>query len=237
MLRNIWDMLLYEPLANALAFLVNIIPGGDVGLAVIILTILVKILLFPLTQGAIEGQAKMARMGPELSAIKKSGKSKEEQAKLTFEIYKKHKANPFAGCLSILIQIPILLALYFVFLKGLDFSQETLYSFVSVPDQINTMFLGLVDITKKSLPLAILAGISQYAQAHIMPKPQSQGDAFADSFSKSMHIQMKYFFPLLITVFSYSLAGAVAVYWITSNIFSTFQQIYAKKKKSIEIPS
>src|SRR5260221_14464673 len=113
MIGNIWNIILYHPLINALALLVSIIPGGDVGIAVIILTILVKIILFPLSQRSIESQAQMSILAPELNKIKTSGASKEEQAKLTFELYKQHKTNPFSGCLLVLVQIPIIFALYY----------------------------------------------------------------------------------------------------------------------------
>src|SRR3989344_3694157 len=126
MFHQIWDVVLYGPLLNAMAFLVSIIPGGDVGIAVIILTILVKIILFPLSQKSIESQAAMTLLAPELNKIKNSGASKEEQAKQTFELYKKHKVNPFSGCFLVLIQIPIIFALYFVFYKGIDFQSATL---------------------------------------------------------------------------------------------------------------
>src|SRR5689334_12417567 len=108
----LWNLLLYRPLLNALAFLVSVIPGGDVGLAVIALTIIVKVILFPLSQKSIESQAEMNILTPELNKIKASGASKEEQARLTFELYKAHKTNPFSGCLLVLIQIPIIFALY-----------------------------------------------------------------------------------------------------------------------------
>ena len=84
MLGDIWNLLLYKPLLNVLALLVSIVPGGDVGLAIIILTLLVKIALYPLSQRSIESQAKMNLLAPELKKIKESGKSKEEQARPTF---------------------------------------------------------------------------------------------------------------------------------------------------------
>ena len=115
MLHNIWDAVLYNPLVNILAFLVSIVPNGDVGIAIVVLTILVKFALFPLSQRSIESQAKMALLAPELNKIKESGASKEEQAKKTFELYKLHKTNPFSGCLLVLIQIPIIFALYYFF--------------------------------------------------------------------------------------------------------------------------
>jgi len=164
MLSNIWDALLYKPLINALAFLISNIPGGDVGLAVVILTILVKLILFPLSQKSIESQVAMTTLSPELNKIKMSGASKEEQAKLTFELYKKHKTNPFSGCLLLLIQIPIIFALYYVFYKGINFDSGLLYSFIEVPEHMNMTFLGVLDIGGKSIFLAILAGISQYLQ-------------------------------------------------------------------------
>jgi YidC/Oxa1 family membrane protein insertase len=131
----LWNTFLYGPLLNALAFLVYIIPGGDVGIAVILLTIFVKTVLFPLSQRSIEIQIKMNLLAPELKRIKDSGASKEEQAKQTFELYKQHKANPFSGCLLIIIQIPIIFALYYVFLKGINL-QSGLYSFIHAPEHI-----------------------------------------------------------------------------------------------------
>lgn len=237
MISNIWNTVLYEPLVNALAFLVSIIPGGDVGIAVIILTIIVKIVLYPLSQKSIESQAQMSILSPELNKIKTSGASKEEQARLTFELYKIHKTNPFSGCLLVLIQIPIIFALYYVFLKGIRFENGLLYSFIHIPENINMMFLGVVDITQKSIVLAVLAGVSQYLQAHFMPKPapstpaNSSTPSFQDSFAKSMSMQMKYVFPFVVAFIAYGISGAVALYWITSNLFMVGQQIYVKKKE------
>ncbi|OGI95510.1 hypothetical protein A2917_03065 [Candidatus Nomurabacteria bacterium RIFCSPLOWO2_01_FULL_42_17] len=233
MIHDIWNALLYKPLINALAFLVSIIPGGDVGLAVILLTIFVKIVLFPFSQKAIKNQAAMSMMAPELDKIKKSGVSKEEQAKLTFELYKKHKTNPFSGCLLVLIQIPIIFALYYVFFKGINFESGLLYSFVQVPEKMNMIFLGLIDLSQKSVILAILAGVSQYLQAHFMPKPRTAPGAapnsFAENLGRSMQTQMKYVFPFLVAWIAYSISGAVALYWIVSNIFAVGQQIYVNK--------
>lgn len=233
MIHTLWDTVLYHPLLNAMAFLVSIIPGGDMGIAIIILTILVKLIIFPLSQRSIESQAKMNLIAPEINKIKQSGKSQEEQARLTFELYKKHKTNPFSGCLMVLIQIPIIFALYFVFSRGLKLDPSTLYSFVPAPEHLNTMFLGLIDITQKSALLAVLAGITQYFQAKLMPHPPGSGKegSFAESFTKGMHIQMKYVFPVMMAFIAYSISGVVALYFITSNIFAIGQQIYVDKKR------
>ncbi len=174
----------------------------------------------------------MQKLAPEIEKIKKSKKSKEEQARETFELYKQHKVNPFSGCLLVLIQIPIIFALYYVFLKGINFS-GSLYSFIEVPPNINLNFLGLVDIGQKSLVLAIIAGVTQFFQAHFMPKaPESlsQNPTFAESLSKNMRVQMKYVFPFVVAFIAYGISGAVALYWATSNTFAIFQQIYFNKK-------
>lgn len=233
MLTNIWTALLYKPLLNVLAFLVSIMPGGDLGLAVVILTIIVKIALSPLSRKSIESQRKMNLLAPEMDKIKKSGKNKEEQAKLTFELYKKHKTNPFSGCLLIIIQIPIIFALYYVFYKGIKFDEGLLYSFIKTPENVSMHFLGILNIGQKSLILAILAGVSQYFQAHYMPKPpkkETDPNSFQDNFAKSMQLQMKYIFPFMVAFIAYSVSGAVALYWITSNIYSIGQQIKINKK-------
>jgi YidC/Oxa1 family membrane protein insertase len=235
MLSNIWNAVLYKPLLNALAFLVSIVPGGDIGVAVIVLTIFVKVVLFPFSQRLIESQTKMNLMAPELKKIKESGASKEEQAKQTFELYKHHKTNPFSGCLLVFIQIPIIFALYYVFMKGINLDSALLYPFIKVPEHINLIFLGILDVSKNgSIVLALLAGISQYLQAYLMPKPavsNTGSNSFQDNMTKSMQTQMKYILPIFIAFIAYRVSGAVALYWITSNIFAIGQQIYANHKK------
>lgn len=236
MLHSLWNAIIYKPLVNILAVLIAIVPGGDLGIAVIILTILVKLILFPLSKRSIVSQAKMSLLTPELNKIKKSGASREEQARMTFDLYKKNKTNPFSGCLLVLIQIPIIFALYYVFLNELKFDNGLLYSFVKTPEHINTLFLGLIDIGEKNIwLLAILAGVSQYFQAHFMPKSTSPvgGNSFQENFAKSMQIQMKYVFPFLVAFIAYSVSGAVALYWITSNVFTIFQQIHINKRKDL----
>ncbi len=232
MLSNIWNTLLYKPLVNALAFLVSVVPGGDIGIAVIVLTILVKFLLLPLSQHQLRNQMAMNILAPELEKIKKSGDNKEEQARKTFELYKKHKTNPFSGCLAVIPTLLVIIALYTVFIKELNFSDGILYSFVGIPEKINMLFLGLVDLSKASLVLAVLAGLSQYAQAYFMPQPpksSSKNDSFQASFSKSMNVQMKYIFPFIIAFIAYKYLGVVALYLITSNLFTVGQQIFVEK--------
>lgn len=226
----------YDPLHNALIFLTSVVPGGDVGIAVIILTVAVKLILFPLSKRSIHSQAKLRELEPEMKKIKEKYKNKEEQARKTFELYKVHKINPFSGCLLILIQLPVIIALYYVFFKGLSFAEGTLYSFVQIPETLNMNFLGLVNMQEKSLILAILAGVSQFIQARLMmPKSKEnsvgsgKGD-FQENLKKSMQFQMRYILPVFIAVIAYQISSAVALYWVTSNTFQIGQEIFMKRK-------
>jgi len=230
MLHILWNTLLYQPLLNALAFLVSVLPGADLGFAIIILTILVKLILFPLSQKALENQAAMNLLTPELEKVKQSGKSKEEQAVLTFELYKKHKVNPLSGCLVMIPTLIIIIALYRVFYLGINFDPKLLYSFVHVPIHVSMAFFG-IDIGKKSMILAVLTDISQYFQAYFMPKPKTSanGNSFQDSLARSMNMQMKYILPFFIGFVAYVGSGVVALYFITSNIFAIGQQVYVRR--------
>ncbi len=235
MLHTIWNTLLYRPLYNTLVFLTNLVPGKDIGIALILLTVLVKIILFPLTKKSFKSQLELKKLEPELARIKKEFPNKDEQAKKTFALYKEHGVNPFSGCLVVLIQIPIIFALYFLFLKGLNFDQGTLYSFVHLPNTINTNFLGFINMRNPSWIIAILAGASQYLQMAVSmgkvtrPLPTDKHD-FKSQLAYSMNVQMKYVLPLLIIVISWKISSAVALYWVVSNIVTTIQQVMIKRK-------
>jgi YidC/Oxa1 family membrane protein insertase len=227
-MQTLWNTFLYEPIYNSLVFIAQHVAFQDVGLAVVILTIIIRFILLPLSKKGIVSQYKMRMLQPKLDAIKARGLSKEEEAKEQFALYKSEKINPFSGCLYLLIQLPILFALYFAFMKGID--QPThLYSFLNTEGLKNT-FLGLIDITKPFIPFAILAGVTQAIQAFLMPKPPvSTNGGFQAQFAKSLAVQTKYVLPLIIIIISAKLASAVALYWIITNIFSIVQELYFRK--------
>ena len=173
----------------------------------------------------------MKEVEPTLTAIREKHKDRETQAKKTMELYQEHKVNPFGGCLTLLIQIPIIFALYWVFFKGIGMNSDILYSFVSFPEVFNTDFFG-INLEKGSVILAVLAGLSQFVQAHFsMPKPApvSGERTFKDELARSMNIQMRYFLPVLIAVISIKIPSAVALYWVTSNIFSVGQELFIRR--------
>ena len=223
-----------EPLYNALVFLVSIMPGGDVGFSIIILTILVKLLLSPLHKKSIKGQFELKKLEPKINEIKKNFPDKQEQAKKTFELYKEHKISPLSGCLPVLIQLPIILALYRLFLSGFDLNAHEIYSFISRPDVFNMNFLGLIPLSEKNLIFAIIAGITQFLQARFSASRVSVSDNKDDSFqanmSKMMSKQMQYVLPVFVAIISYQISAAIALYWSVNNIFTTIQEIMIHKK-------
>ncbi len=232
MLHTLFTAAFYRPLYNLLLGFISIMPNGDVGLAVILLTILVKLVLFPLTQKSIYSQIEMKALEPEIAAIKEKTSDKAEQSRLTYALYKEKKVNPFSSCLLILIQLPVIIALYWVFLKGLGTGTVSPYHFVHAPDVLNMKFLGLFDIAKRSIVLAIVAGITQYFQGYLAQGRQSKpsGEGMAGQFAKTMQTQMLYVLPVMIIIIAYRVSAAVALYWITSNLFTIGQELYTRRK-------
>lgn len=245
---GIFFNLLTKPLYNGLIFLIDYIPDYlGVGFAVILFTVLVKLVLFPLSKKSIQTQVKMKQSEKELEAVKDKYKdNKQEQARQIMEFYKNKGINPFSGIFLIFIQIPIVYALYIIFLKG-GFSNvdvANLYSFISPPSpDINMSFLWLAeDISQKSYILAFLAAASQYFQiAYSIPSiKQKEGPkTFKDDLARSMSLQMKYIFPVMVFFIAYKLSGTIAIYWITSNIFALVQEIVVRRKvlKELKISS
>jgi YidC/Oxa1 family membrane protein insertase len=228
---TLWNIFIYNPIYNLLIFIAQHVTMQDVGLAVIVLTIIIRLALFPLSKKSIVGQYKMRALEPKLQALKNKGLSKEEEAKETFALYKQENINPFSGFLYLLIQLPILLALYFSFSRGVS-QPHHLYSFLNT-DNLKNTFLGLIDITKPFLLLAILAGITQAIQAFLAPQPTPpgrQGDNnMQNQFAQSLAVQTKYILPLIIIFIASRLASAVALYWTVANLFSILQELYLRK--------
>jgi YidC/Oxa1 family membrane protein insertase len=225
-----WNTFIYQPIYNALIFIAQHVALQDVGLAVVILTILIRLVLYPLSKKSIASQYKMKALEPKIQAIKAQNLPKEEEARKTFELYKTEKINPFSGCLYLLIQIPILFALYRVFMHGI-YQPDSLYAALST-EGLSNYFLGLVDITKPFLLFAILAGVTQALQAFLAPKPMVGGadeKGFQAQFAKSMSVQTRYVLPVLIIFIAAKLAAAVALYWTVANLFSIGQELYFRK--------
>ena len=235
-----YNTLIFQPFYNGFIFLMNLFPFFDAGVIIIIFTIIIKIIILPLSIKASKAQIEMKKTEKDLAVIKEKHKDdKNEQTKKIMEYYKEKGINPLAGIFILIIQLPILIGLYQVFIKsGLpEINKILLYSFVGVPVSVNMVFLGLIDISSKNIWLAVIAGVTTYFQIHHTTKTQNSqvGTDKQSEFAAAMATQMKYVFPVLMTFISYSVSSAIAIYFITSNLFAIAQEIYIKKKYHKEI--
>lgn len=231
MISAVFNEIFYRPLFNALVFLTGVLPFHDLGLAVILLTVGVRLILFPLTHKATKTQNQMKMLEPELKKIKNDIKDRQEQARLTMELYKQHGINPFSGIFLIFLQLPILIALYLVFREDLAANMNYLYSFVSFPETIHTNFFGFIELGKRSILLAALAGLSQFLQMKLAQPPKSlSAKKEGPDFAKMMSLQMTYMMPVFIFIIAIRFPAAVSLYWTTINIFATVHEGIVRKK-------
>lgn len=237
-----WNEFLYRPIYNILILIYDLLPYKDVGLAIIIVTVLMRLLLLPLSWSATKSQRLMQSLAPELDKIKEKYKdNQQELSKATMEFYKQHGINPLSSCLPLLIQLPILIALYQVLSHGLTNNQyDLLYSFVPQPDSFNQMFLGFIDLTKPFYPLAIVAGIAQFFQSYLMKplakakkpveKKKDNNKLFnAEDFSSAMSWQFTFMMPIMTVFIAWNLFAGLPLYWVTTTLFSVVQQIITNK--------
>ncbi len=229
---NIFHEGLYRPLFNLLIWLYDVIPGAELGFAIIALTLIVKLALWPLTHASLKSQKALQDLQPKLDALKAEHKDdKEKLAKAMMELYSSEKVNPLSSCLPILVQIPILIALYRVLSAGLHVeSLSDLYGFVHNPGTINQMFLGIIDLGQRNIPLAVISGICQFFQTRMLiarrPPKQVRGAPGAkdEEMLTSMNQSMMYMMPVMTTVIGASLPGGLTLYWVAINLISIAQQ-------------
>lgn len=220
---------IYQPLFNLLIWLTNVIPGNDVALAIIAMTIIIKAVLYPLSASSIKSQRAMQALQPKLAELKAKHKDdKQALAQATMTLYKENNVSPFSSCLPLLIQLPVLLGLYWVVLRGLNGEGfDLLYSFVHNPGSINPIGLGFVNLAVPSLWLAVLAGIGQFFQARqlmrIRPVMKTEGSKDEDMMAQ-MNKNMMYFMPVLTVVIGTQLPGGLALYWLVNTLLQIGQQ-------------
>ncbi len=225
---------LYTPIYNLLVLLIDVVPGGDLGIAVILATLIVRFVLWPLSMSAARTQKAMKAMDPELKEVRKKFKNDQErQMKEMMALYKKYGVHPFASLLPLLIQIPVIIGLYWVFssksLPGID--PSILYPFVTVPDAVSVAFLGLASITGHSIVLAIIAAFAQLAHSWYaipVPPPSAEVEGPGADIARAMALQMRYILPLIVGVAAYT-SGAIALYFITGSLVSIFQEFIVRR--------
>jgi YidC/Oxa1 family membrane protein insertase len=238
MIGTVFHALVYNPIYNGLVFFVGFLPTHDVGIAVIIVTILVRIILFPLSRASIKTQLKMKEIAPQVEEIKRNIKQTDEQSKAILALYRERGVRPFAGFLLIFIQLPILLGLYWVFARGglPEIQAALLYPFVQAPSHINMEFLGLVDMTKPSIVLAVLATLVQFIYTRLSMGPRGQVTATEASLSsdmaKSFDLQARYMLPVMVGVIGLFIASAAPLYWLTGNLFMIGQELFSGRRFS-----
>ena len=243
----LFNELLYRPLFNSMVFFYNTIPGANIGLAIILTTILVRVLMIPLYRASIKSQREITIIQPIVKELQV--KYKDDRQKLSEELmkaYKDHNVNPFAGIMLLFVQIPVLIAIYHVSLN--IFKPETypsLYSFITLPDSFNPTFWGLLNVAdSKNIILALLVGISQYYQIKLImkrtqpvkpketknskKKKSDQPDEL--DFATTLNKQMMFLMPILVTGFAYSLPAAMSLYWITTTLFTIGQEFILIKE-------
>ncbi|HRY77059.1 MAG TPA: YidC/Oxa1 family membrane protein insertase [Candidatus Paceibacterota bacterium] len=236
---NIFHLYLVVPFFNILILIYNFLPWPDIGVATIILTFIIRLIFFPIFYKSTKQQIIMNRIQPELQKIQKEYKNdKEKQVKAQMELYKKHKVSPFGSCLLMLAQLPIIFAVYRVFLNG--FSSERLadlYGFVARPEIINSIFLGLIDLTKPNLVLAIIAAVLQFVSSKmLMPTSQqsSSSDQPAQKMAATMQKQMIFLGPVMTLIILGPLPSIIGLYWSATTIFSILQQWFTQKRVQVE---
>ncbi|MFH0857313.1 MAG: YidC/Oxa1 family membrane protein insertase [Candidatus Magasanikbacteria bacterium] len=234
-MKELFTFLLTQPIFNGFVGLYNIIP--DVGVVIILITIIMKFALLPTNTKAIQAQKSLTELQPKLDELKKKQKGDQQAvAQETMKLYKEHKVNPFGSCLPLLIQLPIFLALYWVLRDALNPAQDfhMLYSFVSRPESINPLFFGLLDLEKPQFVLGALAAAAQYYQAKMFTKkraPTVAGTGGADeNMAAMMNKQMTVMMPILTLIIGFSLPGGLLLYWFISTLFTLVQQIIVFKK-------
>lgn len=246
---QLYYTLLYDPIFNAMIWLYHVLPGHDMGVAIIVLTLVIKGVLFWPSLSALKAQRNLQETQPKIDELRAKYKdNKEELGKQLMEFYKENKVNPFSSCLPLIIQLPILIALYSAFLKGLQVDPTThllaaeqvehLYGFLQhiyATTAIDTSLFGLVDLSAShNIVLAILSGAAAFFQAKTM---QAKRAAIKTEGSKDentaaiINKQMMYMMPILTLVFGYQFPAGVTLYWLTSTLFSLGQNLYFFRKR------
>lgn len=238
-----FEVLFYQPVLNLLVFLYDVIPGNDLGVAIVLLTIIVKLILHPLSKKAIQSQKGLQEIQPEIEEIKNKYKdNREELGKATLELYKRKKINPFSSCLPLLIQLPFLFAIFRVFQNNFaNGSLDLVYSFIHKPERINTLSFGFFELSKThNIALSLLAGVALYVQTKMMmnrkPATQTPAKPGAEDMMSMMNKQMLYIMPIFTAYISYSFPAGLALYWFVTTLLTILQQyILFKEVKKDEV--
>lgn len=231
-MTQIFHSFIFQPIYNALILIYNIIPGHDLGVAIILLTVIVRLLLYPISKKQIESQKKLQDLQPEIKKLQDKYKGdKEKQGRALMEFYKEKKVNPASGCLPLVVQIVFFIALYQAFIAGINFNSACgdLYSFVACPSSISVNFFGMLNLAKPNVVLAVIAAAGQFVQTKMM-MTKNPAPVKKDDFSSIMTKQMLYLGPLLTLFIGMKFPAGLALYWVVNTLFAIVQQYLTMKK-------
>ncbi|MFZ3032169.1 MAG: YidC/Oxa1 family membrane protein insertase [Candidatus Moraniibacteriota bacterium] len=242
---DFFHVAIYQPVYNVLVFFYNVVPGHDFGIAIILTTLFIKTLFIPLSKKQIESQKKMQEIQPQLKELQKKYKDdKEKQTKAIMELYRENKTNPFSGCLPLIVQLIVLIAIYRVIINiseaGFNINPGDLYAFIQNPGAINHLFLSFMDLTKPNYVVGFLSALAQYYQTKMLMQSQktvvsSEKSSDEPDFATIMNKQMLYLGPGITFFIGVTFPAALALYWLFSTLFMIFQQmVIFKVKKSKE---
>lgn len=232
----------YQPVFNLLIFLYNNIALNDLGIAIILLTITIRLIFAPLSKKSIESQKAMQEIQPKINELKKKyAKDKEALGREMMNLYKEYKINPFSSCLPLFIQLPFFIAIFRIFRKTItEESLELVYPFLHTPTNIqNVGFNGMLNLSEPSVILAFLAGASQYWQTKMLMSVKEEDETAVkkdeNNMSEIMNKQMLYMMPVFIVFIGLSFPAALTLYMFTFNLTMGIQQyLMFKKKKNTE---
>jgi YidC/Oxa1 family membrane protein insertase len=227
----LYQQILYRPILNLLVFFYQTIAFHDLGIAIILVTLFIRLVLYPFFHTGAKQQMLMQRIQPKIKEIQTKHKDdRDQQAKALMELYKEHGVNPFSGILLLIIQIPILLTFYWVIRSGVGTAQLTgLYSFITVPHSINTIFLGFIDLAKPNFILIIAAALAQYFQAKLAIYRAPGNTAGTLSQAEKIARQMVFVGPIITILVFYNFPAALGLYWLMTSLFSAVQQYFVNK--------
>lgn len=201
-----WLYIVAKPVAIFLHWIYSFI--GNWALSIVVLTLIIKLAFYKLSEKSFRSMAGMKKLAPRLQKIKETYKDdKQKIGKKTMELYKKEKINPAAGCLPILVQIPVFISIYWVLIEMVELRQ--------------TPFLYLPDLSMKDpyFILPLIMGASMWFQQRLNPPP-------ADPIQAKIMMML----PVVFTVFFLWFPSGLVLYWVTNNVLSITQQVYINKK-------
>lgn len=235
---SLFTTFFYQPVFNLLIFIYNNLTFQDLGISIVVLIVIIKAILWPLSQKSIKSQKELQDLQPKLDALKEKYKDdKVGLSQATMDIYKENKINPFSSCLPLLIQFPFLIAVFQVFKSDINGKLDLVYSFLNKPESVNMLSLGFLDLSSPNVYLAVLAGLAQFWQSKMMlakqPTIKTEG-AKDENMAAIMSKQMMYFMPVITVFIGLSLPGGLTLYWFFFTLLTILQQRITFSKKNKE---